>query len=87
MKVTAAKQPRSYGSGARILSIGIASTGVLTFAYFALASHVLSSLGAKRIDVLAAGNALVWKKRALAKSEGTASGAASTADAATEVAS
>ena len=53
MKVTAAaKQPRSYGSGARILSIGIASTGVLTFAYFAIASHVLDSVAAKRIDVL-----------------------------------
>jgi len=30
-----------YGRGARILSIGIASTGVLTFAYFSIASHVL----------------------------------------------
>ena len=27
---------RSYGSGARILSIGIASTGLLTFAYFSI---------------------------------------------------
>jgi O-antigen/teichoic acid export membrane protein len=52
VKSAVAKQPRSYGSGARILSIGIASTGVLTFAYFALASHVLNSLQAKRIDVL-----------------------------------
>jgi O-antigen/teichoic acid export membrane protein len=32
----------AYGRGARILSIGIASTGVLTFAYFAVASHVLN---------------------------------------------
>jgi O-antigen/teichoic acid export membrane protein len=31
-----------YARGARILSIGIASTGVFTFAYFAVASHVLS---------------------------------------------
>jgi O-antigen/teichoic acid export membrane protein len=30
-----------YARGARILSIGIASTGVFTFAYFAVASHVL----------------------------------------------
>jgi O-antigen/teichoic acid export membrane protein len=30
----------SYASGARMLSIGIASTGVLTFAYFAIASHL-----------------------------------------------
>ena len=34
---------RSYGSGARMLSIGIASTGVLTLAYFAIASHLLDS--------------------------------------------
>ncbi len=31
----------SYGQGARILSIGIAATGVFTFGYFAVASHVL----------------------------------------------
>jgi len=43
---------RSYGSGARILSIGIASTGVLTFAYFSIASHVLSPLEANRLDLL-----------------------------------
>ena len=44
--------PRSYGSGARILSIGIASTGLLTFAYFSIASHVLGAASAKRIDLL-----------------------------------
>ncbi len=33
--------PESYGHGARILSIGIAATGVFTFGYFAVASHVL----------------------------------------------
>jgi len=44
--------PRSYGSGARILSIGIASTGLLTLAYFSIASHVLGEESAKRIDVL-----------------------------------
>ena len=43
---------RSYGSGARILSIGIASTGLLTFAYFSLSSHVLNGFEAKRIDLL-----------------------------------
>jgi O-antigen/teichoic acid export membrane protein len=42
----------SYGRGARILSIGIASTGLLTFAYFSIASHVLGGAQAKRIDVL-----------------------------------
>ena len=43
---------RSYGSGARILSIGIASTGLLTFAYFSIASHVLGEAEAKRVDLL-----------------------------------
>jgi O-antigen/teichoic acid export membrane protein len=46
------KSPRSYGSGARILSIGIASTGVLTFAYFSISSHVLGEVAAKRVDLL-----------------------------------
>ena len=32
----------SYARGARILSVGIATTGLVTFAYFALASHSLS---------------------------------------------
>ena len=49
---TAPAKGRSYGSGARILSIGIASTGLLTFAYFSIASHVLSGAEAKRIDLL-----------------------------------
>ncbi len=43
---------RSYASGARILSIGIASTGLLTFAYFSIASHVLREGEAKRVDLL-----------------------------------
>ncbi len=43
---------RSYGSGARILSIGIASTGLLTFAYFSIASHVLGETQAKQVDLL-----------------------------------
>ncbi len=38
----AAEHPgESYARGARILSLGIAATGVFTFAYFAVASHVL----------------------------------------------
>jgi len=37
-----APQPDAYARGARILSIGIASTGLFTFAYFAVASHVLA---------------------------------------------
>jgi len=46
------RSPRSYGSGARILSIGIASTGLLTLAYFSIASHVLGEVASKRIDLL-----------------------------------
>ena len=42
----------SYGRGARILSIGIAATGLFTFAYFAVASHVVGEVEAKRLDVL-----------------------------------
>lgn len=38
---TAAGKRDGYGRGARVLSVGIASTGVFTFAYFAVASHVL----------------------------------------------
>jgi O-antigen/teichoic acid export membrane protein len=51
-RVPSGRATRSYGSGARILSIGIAATGLLTFAYFSLASHVLNSVEAKRIDLL-----------------------------------
>ena len=43
---------RTYASGARLLSIGIAATGLLTFAYFSIASHVLSEEAAQRLDVL-----------------------------------
>ena len=35
----------SFVSGARVLSIGIASTGIFTFAYLATASHVLDQVG------------------------------------------
>ncbi|HKE79260.1 MAG TPA: hypothetical protein VKB54_08135 [Solirubrobacteraceae bacterium] len=38
-----APEPDAYARGARILSIGIAATGVFTFAYFAVASHVLDA--------------------------------------------
>jgi O-antigen/teichoic acid export membrane protein len=37
----AAAERSGYGAGAKILSIGIASTGVVTFAYFSVASHAL----------------------------------------------
>jgi O-antigen/teichoic acid export membrane protein len=38
----AASTGRGYGRGAAILSVGIGITGLVTFAYFALASHALS---------------------------------------------
>ncbi|HLH65481.1 MAG TPA: hypothetical protein VKV27_07245 [Solirubrobacteraceae bacterium] len=41
----------SFGSGARILSIGIASTGLFTFAYLATASHVLGGAAYSRISL------------------------------------
>ena len=41
-----------YGRGARILSVGIASTGLFTALYFAVASHVLSAVAVKRVDLL-----------------------------------
>jgi O-antigen/teichoic acid export membrane protein len=50
--LSASSGARSYGSGARILSVGIASTGLLTFAYFSIASHVLGEESAKLLDVL-----------------------------------
>jgi O-antigen/teichoic acid export membrane protein len=43
---------RSYGSGARILSLGIACTGLLTLAYFSISSHVLGEQAASQIALL-----------------------------------
>jgi O-antigen/teichoic acid export membrane protein len=42
----------SYGRGATILSVGIGSTGLVTFAYFALASHSLSEVDYKGVTLL-----------------------------------
>jgi O-antigen/teichoic acid export membrane protein len=42
----------SYGAGARILTIGIASTGVFTFLYLALASHQLDSTAYGQVSLL-----------------------------------
>jgi O-antigen/teichoic acid export membrane protein len=42
-EMAAAEESRSYASGARILTVGIASTGIFTFLYLALASHQLDS--------------------------------------------
>jgi O-antigen/teichoic acid export membrane protein len=47
-----AETGRSYGRGASVLSVGIACTGLLTLAYFSIASHVLGSESASRISVL-----------------------------------
>ena len=41
----------SYASGARILSVGIASTGIFTFAYLAAASHALDKASYSRISL------------------------------------
>ncbi|HMJ37217.1 MAG TPA: hypothetical protein VK501_25155 [Baekduia sp.] len=43
---------RSFGSGARLLSIGIAATGLFTFAYFSVAKHVLSDDQYGRVSLL-----------------------------------
>jgi O-antigen/teichoic acid export membrane protein len=48
----AAAAADGYARGARILSIGIASTGLFTFAYFAVASHVLPSSAYGAISLL-----------------------------------
>jgi O-antigen/teichoic acid export membrane protein len=45
-------QTRSYGRGAAILSVGIGITGLITYAYFALASHSLSKDDYGRISLL-----------------------------------
>ncbi len=48
----AAEAKSSYGRGARILSVGIATTGLVTFAYFSLASHALSEVDYKGVSLL-----------------------------------
>jgi O-antigen/teichoic acid export membrane protein len=47
------EQPKddSFATGARVLSIGIASTGIFTFAYLATASHVLGKAAYSRISL------------------------------------
>jgi len=45
-------EPSSYGRGARILSLGIATTGLVTFAFFSLASHALEEVEYKGITLL-----------------------------------
>src|SRR3954467_12915645 len=43
---------RAYGRGARVLSAGIATTGLVTFAFFSLASHALNAVDYKGISLL-----------------------------------
>jgi O-antigen/teichoic acid export membrane protein len=52
LSATAAAAPKGYGAGARILSIGIASTGLVTFAYFSVASYALNDVDYKGISLL-----------------------------------
>ncbi|HWD65636.1 MAG TPA: hypothetical protein VG405_10710 [Solirubrobacteraceae bacterium] len=54
MADTVEREPASaqdFASGARILSVGIASTGLFTFAYLATASHVLDKSSYSRISI------------------------------------
>jgi O-antigen/teichoic acid export membrane protein len=48
----AAQRSAGYARGARILSLGIAATGLLTFAFFSISSHVLSEAAASRVALL-----------------------------------
>jgi O-antigen/teichoic acid export membrane protein len=50
--VTRAAPRSGYGAGAKILSVGIASTGVVTFAYFSVASYALNDVDYKGISLL-----------------------------------
>jgi len=43
---------RGYGRGARVLSLGIATTGLVTFAYFSVASHLLDDEDYKAVSLL-----------------------------------
>ena len=47
-----ARDAPGYGRGARVLSVGIATTGVVTFAYFSVASHVLDDADYKAVSLL-----------------------------------
>ncbi|HEU4979366.1 MAG TPA: hypothetical protein VFT42_10755, partial [Solirubrobacteraceae bacterium] len=54
-RAAATVRPDGYARGARILSIGIASTGLFTFAYFAVARHVLDAKQYGAISLLWSG--------------------------------
>ena len=44
--------PRSYGRGAAVLAVGIGATGLITFAYFSVASHALPEAEYGRVALL-----------------------------------
>jgi O-antigen/teichoic acid export membrane protein len=46
------RRSAGYGAGARLLSAGIALTGVVTFAYFSVASYVLGDVDYKQVSLL-----------------------------------
>ena len=46
-----APPPQSFASGARVLTVGIASTGIFTFLYLATSSHVLDAPSYSRISL------------------------------------
>jgi O-antigen/teichoic acid export membrane protein len=50
--LSASSRSSSYGRGAAILSVGIGATGLITFAYFSLASHALPEDEYGRITLL-----------------------------------
>jgi O-antigen/teichoic acid export membrane protein len=50
--VSAPAARRGYGAGAKVLSAGLAVTGVVTFAYFSVASHVLGDHAYKGVSLL-----------------------------------
>jgi O-antigen/teichoic acid export membrane protein len=52
VSVAAPAARSGYARGARILSVGIATTGVVTFAYFALAAHALAPAEYTHISLL-----------------------------------
>jgi len=52
LSASVAASRSGYGRGARILSVGIATTGIVTFAYFALAAHALSDVEYTRISLV-----------------------------------
>jgi O-antigen/teichoic acid export membrane protein len=45
-------EPESYREGAKILTIGVGATGLLTAVFFVITSHVLDPVAAKRVDLL-----------------------------------